>query len=80
MGAGYAEAQQVIYDWTQAYTFKMGQRGKESRSLITCVLFPQPMLPFIKLNENENQVRQMLTQHSFKATNLARMMIGANSH
>jgi hypothetical protein len=32
------------------------------------------------LNETENQVRQMMTQHSFEATNLARMMIGANSH
>jgi hypothetical protein len=24
--AGYAEAQQVIYDWSQAYTFKLGTR------------------------------------------------------
>jgi hypothetical protein len=71
--AGYAEAQQVIYNWPQAYTFKMGHKGKEVRSLITCVLFPQPMLPFIKLNENR-------TPHSFEATNLGRMMIGANSH
>jgi hypothetical protein len=78
--AGYAEAQQVIPDWSQAYTFKMGNKGKEARSLIPCVLFPKPMLPFIKLNETENQVRQMMTQHSVEATNLARMMIGANSH
>ena len=38
------------------------------------------MLPFIKLNENEYQVRQMMTQHSFEAMNLACMMIGANSY
>ena len=78
--AGYAEALQVIYDWSQSYTFKMHQRGDKARSLITCVLFPQPMLPYIKLNESEHQVRQKMNQHSFEATNLARMMIGANSH
>ena len=38
------------------------------------------MLPFIKQAETENQVRLIMTQHSFEATNLARMMIGANSH
>jgi hypothetical protein len=38
------------------------------------------MLALIKLAETENQVRLMMTQHSFKATNLARMMNGANSH
>jgi hypothetical protein len=38
------------------------------------------VLPFIKLAETENQVRLMMTKHSFEATNLARMIIGANSH
>jgi hypothetical protein len=38
--AGYAKAQQVIYDWSQAYLFKMGRKGEGTRSLITCVLFP----------------------------------------
>ena len=78
--AGYAESLQVIYDWSQSYTFKMHQRGEKARSLITCVLFPQPMLPFIKMNEGENQVRQQLNQNSFEMTNLARIMIGASSH
>ena len=78
--AGYAEALQVIYDWSQSYTFKMHQRGDKARSLITCVLFPQPMLPYIKMNESEKQVRQQLNQNAFEATNLARMMIGASSH
>ena len=39
--AGYTEAMQVIYDWSQSYTFKMKQKEKKARSLITCVLFPQ---------------------------------------
>ena len=78
--AGNADALQVIYDWSQSYAFKMNQRDSKARSLITCVLFPQPMLPYIKVNENENQVRQQLNQNLFEATNLARMMIGANSH
>ena len=78
--AGYAEALQVIYDWSQSYTFKMNQHERNNRSLIVSVLFPQPMLPYIKLNESENQFRQHLNQHSFEATNLARMMIGANCH
>ena len=58
----------------------MGRKGEGARSLITCVLFPQAMLPFIKLAETKNQVRLMMTQHSFKVTNLARMMIGANTN
>ena len=78
--AGYADALQVIFDWSQSYTFKMNQRDSKARSLITCVLFPQPMLPYIKMNESENQVRQQMNQNAFEATNLARMMIGANSH
>jgi hypothetical protein len=29
--AGYAEALQVIYDWSQSYTFKMHQRGEQGQ-------------------------------------------------
>ena len=58
----------------------MKTKEKKPRSLISCVLFPQPMLPHIKLHESEHQTRVYLTQHNFEATNLARMMMGANSH
>ena len=51
-----------------------------ARSLITCILFPQPMVPYIKLAEDVGKEKLMLTQHSFEATNCAKMMIGANSH
>jgi hypothetical protein len=78
--AGYAEAQQVIYDWSQAYLFRMGKKGEGARSLINCILVPQPMLPYIKLADEENKERLMMNQDSFEATNLARMMIGANSY
>ena len=69
-----------MYDWSQAYLFRMGRKGEGARSLISCILFPQPMVPYIKLADEENKERQMMTQHSFEATNLVRMMIGANSH
>ena len=68
---------QVIYDWAQAHFFRMGQQGREARSLITCVLFPQPMLPFIKLATEEGKEKLMMTQNSFEATNCARMTVGA---
>ena len=71
---------QVIYDWSQAHFFRMGQKGREARSLITCVLFPQPMLPYIKLATEEGKEKIMMTQHSFEATNCARMMVGATCH
>ena len=38
------------------------------------------MLPYIKPHEAELQTRTYLTQHSVEATNLARMLVGANSH
>ena len=38
------------------------------------------MLPYIKPHEEESQTRTYLTQHSVEATNLARMLVGANSH
>ena len=57
----------------------MGNQGVGARSLITCILFPQPMVPYTKLAEDVGKERLMLTQHSFEGTNCARMMIGANS-
>jgi hypothetical protein len=33
------------------------------------------MVPYIKLAEDKGKERLMLTQHSFEATNCARMMI-----
>ena len=77
--AGYADGLQVMYNWSQAHMFRMGKQGVGARSLITCILLPQPMVPYIKLAEDMGKERLMLTQHSFEATNLARMMIGANS-
>ena len=78
--AGYADSLQVIYDWSQAHFFRMGKQGREARSFITCVLFPQPMVPYIKLALEEGKEKLMLTQNSFEATNAARMMVGANCH
>ena len=78
--SGYVDSMQVIYDWAQAHFFRMGQQGREARSLITCVLFPQPMLPFIKLATEEGKEKIMMTQNSFEATNCARMMVGATCH
>ena len=78
--AGYVDSMQVMYNWSQAHFFRMGQQGREARSLITCVLFPQPMLPFIKLALEEGKEKLMLTQNSFEATNCARMMVGATCH
>ena len=78
--SGYTESMQVIYDWSQAYTFKTKTKEKKPKSLFSCVLFPQPMLPYIKPHEAELQTRTYLTQHSVEATNLARMLVGANSH
>ena len=71
---------QVMYDWSQAHFFRMGQQGREAISLITCVLFPQPMLPFIKLATEEGKEKIMMTQNSFEATNFSRMMVGAPCH
>ena len=78
--SGYTESMQVIYDWTQAFTFKIKTKEKKPRALFSCVLFPQPMLPFIKPYDEEAQTRTYLTQHRVEATNLARMLVGANSH
>ena len=78
--SGYVDSMQQIYDWAQAHFFRMGQKGREARSLITCVLFPQPMLPFIKLATEEGKEKIMMTQNSFEATNCARMMVGATCH
>ena len=44
------------------------------------MLFPQPLLPFIRLAEEEVAEKLMLTQNSFEATNLARMHFGATCH
>ena len=46
---GYTEAMQVIFDWSQTHFFKLGQKQKDARSMITCDLFSQPLLPYIKL-------------------------------
>jgi hypothetical protein len=78
--AGYADSLQVIYDWSQAHFFHMGKQGREAKSLITCVIFPQPMVPYIRLALEEGKEKLMLTQYSFEATNAARMMVGANCH
>ena len=42
-----------IYVWAQAQYFKIGLKGNDAKSYITCVLFPQPLLPFIRLAEEE---------------------------
>jgi hypothetical protein len=63
-----------------AHFFCMGKQGREARSFITCALFLQPMVPYTKLASEEGKGKLMLTQHSFEATNAARMMNGANSH
>ena len=78
--AGYVDSMQVMYDWSQAHLFRMGEQGRGARSLITCVLFPQPMLPFIKLATEDGKEKLMMTQNSFEATNCARMMVGATCH
>ena len=62
---------------SQAHFFKMGLKGKEAKSHITCVLFPQPLLPFIRLAMEAGKEKLMMTQNSFEATNCARMMVGA---
>ena len=58
----------------------MGQKGKYAKSLITCVRFPQPLMPYIRMAEEEGVEKLMLTQTSFEATNLARMHVGATFH
>jgi hypothetical protein len=58
----------------------MGKKGDKAKSYIRCILFPQPMLPYIKPAIDEGKEKLMLTQHSFEATNAARMMGGANCH
>ena len=42
--AGYADSLQVMYDRSQAHLFRMGKQGVGARSLITCILFPQPQV------------------------------------
>jgi hypothetical protein len=54
--------------------FRMGKQRLGVRSLITCFLFPQPMVPYIKLVEDVAKERIMLIQHNFEATNCARLM------
>ena len=79
--SGYVDSMQVIYEWAQAHFFKCGLKGKEARSYITyCVLFPQTLLPFIRLASEEGQQKLMMTQNSFEATNLPRMHVGATCH
>ena len=58
--SGYVDSMQVIYDWAQAHFFKMGLKGKEAKSYITCVLFPQPLLPFIRLAVEEGKEKLMM--------------------
>ena len=64
----------------QAHFFKCGMKGREARSYITCVLFPLPLLPFIRLALEEGSEKLMLTQNSFEATNLTRMHVGVTCH
>ena len=73
---------QVIYDWAQAHFFKCGLKGKDARSYNTCVLFPQPLLPFIKLAMDEGFQKEgsQNLMNCFEATNLARMHAGATGH
>ena len=77
---GYVDSMQVIYDWSQAFAFKVKTRDKKYKALFSCVLFPQPMIPFIKPYDEEAQTRIYLTQHRVEATYLSRMLVGANSH
>jgi hypothetical protein len=78
--AGYTESMQVWHDWSQAHVFAMVDRGEKGKSLVRCILFPQPMLPYIKPAVDAGNERKMLQQHSFEATNVARMLVGANCH
>ena len=77
---GYVDAMQVIYDWSQAFAFKINLRDKKPVSLFSTILFPQPMIPYIKPFEDGVQTRTFLTQHKVEATFLARMYVGANCH
>ena len=67
------ESMQIIHNWSQAHFFKMGNKHMDAKSLITCMLFPHPLLAYVKLAENEGDEKLMLTQNFFKAANLARM-------
>ena len=58
----------------------MGKKGDKANSYIRCILFPQPMLPYIKPAVDEGKEKIMLQQHCFEATNAARMLVGANCH
>ena len=58
----------------------MGNNQKDAKSLVTCVLFPQPLLPYVKMAENEGEKKLMLTQNFFEAANMARMHMGATCH
>ena len=55
----------VVYPFHQNY--------EDAKSMIMCILFPQPLLPYIKLAENEGEEKLMvrLCRSCFEATNLA---------
>ena len=66
--AGYKEAMQITHDWSQGHFFKMGNKHMDPKTLITCVLFPQPLLPYVKLAETEGVEKLMLTHMHMVAT------------
>ena len=59
--AGYIDSMQVIFDWSEENYFKLGLKGKDAKSYITCVLFPQPLLPYIRLADEKGVEKLMLT-------------------
>ena len=67
------ESMQIIHNWSQAHFFKMGNKRMDAKSLINCMLFPYPLLAYVKLAENKGDEKLMLTHNFFKAANLARI-------
>ena len=49
----------AIHDLSQAHYFKMGDTSLDEKSLITFVLFPQPLLPFLKMAQEEGDEKLM---------------------
>ena len=54
-------------------------RGKEEKSKIVSVMFPQPALPNVEYKSGEGNEKRMIAQHSYEAANLARIHCSANT-
>ena len=59
---------QLVHNWSSAYPFKVG-KGKDAKPLITIVLFPQPLIPYVKM-ATAGQDAVIQVQHQFEAANL----------